>query len=61
MAVVTIRLERATMESTQSCSILFPESYFPWAGVANGKWQIESHYPTQAKYGLNGAPTICYR
>jgi hypothetical protein len=22
---------------------------FSWAGVANGKWQIESHYPTQAK------------
>jgi hypothetical protein len=22
---------------------------FPWARVANGKLQIESHYPTQAK------------
>jgi hypothetical protein len=26
--------------------------YFPWAGVADGTWHIESHYPTQAKRGL---------
>src|ERR1700678_3304564 len=26
--------------------------YFPWAGVANGKGHIESHYPTQAKVRL---------
>jgi hypothetical protein len=24
-----------------------------WAGVANGKWHIESHYPTQAKVRLD--------
>jgi hypothetical protein len=22
---------------------------FPWIGVANEKWHIDSHYPTQAK------------
>ena len=32
--------------------IHFSESYFPWAGVENWKWQIESHYPTQAKRRL---------
>jgi hypothetical protein len=26
--------------------------FFPWAGVANGKWHMKSHYPTQAKTRL---------
>jgi hypothetical protein len=25
----------------------------PWVGVANEKWHIESHYPTQAKGRLD--------
>jgi hypothetical protein len=27
-------------------------SCFPWAGLVNGEWHIESHYPTQAKVRL---------
>jgi hypothetical protein len=26
--------------------------YFLWARVSNGKWHINSHYPTQANTGL---------
>src|ERR1700678_3648843 len=31
----------------------YADFYFSHGGVANGKWQIEGHYPTQAKERLD--------